>query len=116
MGGWVRGVREQSYFFKNLRNLFSRSTHKWFISRNLFSRFRGKFAKINSAKIYSAKISSVKVNIENFDNRKVLAKFRSSYHFLEIEQDRHQKIPRTERFCKLCSTDILETEKHFFRM
>ena len=53
------------------------------------------------------------LNIENFDNRKVLVKFRCSDHSLEIEKGRHKKIPRTERFCKLCSTDILETEKHF---
>ena len=45
------------------------------------------------------------LNIENFDNRKVLAKFRCSDHSLEIEKGRHKKIPR--------SPDILETEKHF---
>ena len=52
------------------------------------------------------------LNIENFDNRKVLAKFRCPDHSLEIEKGRHKKIPRTGRFCKRCSTDILESEKH----
>ena len=37
---------------------------------------------------------------------------RCSDHSLEIEKGRHKKIPRRERFWKLCSKDIPETEKH----
>ena len=50
---------------------------------------------------------------ENFDNRKIVAKFRCSDHSLEIEKGRHMKISRTERLCKLCDTNSVETENHF---
>ena len=45
--------------FLILRNLFSRSTRKRFISRNLFSQFRGKIAKISSLKVLRYKESEI---------------------------------------------------------
>ena len=53
------------------------------------------------------------LHIDNFENRKVIAKFRCSDHSLEIEKGRHKKIPRTERICKLCDKGQVETEEHF---
>ena len=49
----------------------------------------------------------------NPEHRKYIAKIRCSDHSLQIEKGRHRNIPRTERKCKLCSTDEIETEKHF---
>ena len=84
MWGWVGGgggLASSRIFFKNLRNLFLRLTHKWFISRNLFSRFRGKIAKINSGKISSLKISS-RENI--FPRKYLLAKISSVKVFMKV--------------------------------
>ena len=49
----------------------------------------------------------------NPEHRKYITKIRCSDHSLQIEKGRHRNIPRTERKCKLCSTDEIETEKHF---
>ena len=53
------------------------------------------------------------LHIDNFENRKVIAKFRCSDHCLEIEKGRHKRIPRTERICRLCDKGLVETEDHF---
>ena len=43
----------------------------------------------------------------------MFTKFRMSNHKLEIERGRYQKIPRRERFCKLCTDNVLGDEYHF---
>jgi hypothetical protein len=48
-----------------------------------------------------------------FNNRQLLAKFRTSDHPLEIELGRYKKIPRHQRLCKTCK--VLDEEIHFFR-
>lgn len=53
------------------------------------------------------------LHIENFENRKAIAKIRCSAHSLEIEKGRHKNIPRTERICKLCDKGEVESEQHF---
>ena len=53
------------------------------------------------------------LHIDNFENRKLIAKFRCSDHCLEIERGRHRRIPRTERICRLCDKGLVETEEHF---
>ena len=53
------------------------------------------------------------LHIDNFENRKLIAKFRCSDHCLEIEIGRHRRIPRTERICRLCDKGLVETEEHF---
>ena len=50
--------------------------------------------------------------ITDFHLRKIVTKFRCSDHRLEIEIGRHNNIPRENRMCKVCSTDI-ENEMHF---
>ena len=53
------------------------------------------------------------LHIENFENRRAIAKIRCSSHSLEIEKGRHKNIPSTERICKLCDKGEIESEQHF---
>ena len=48
----------------------------------------------------------------NFNNRQLLAKFRTSDHPLEIELGRYKKFPRHQRLCKTCK--VLDDEIHIF--
>ena len=52
------------------------------------------------------------LQLSNFKNRHLIAKFRSSDHNLEIEKGRCQNIPRQQRLCNTCN--IIEDEDHFF--
>ena len=45
--------------------------------------------------------------------RKTFTCFRLSSHNLEIETGRYNGIDRSNRFCKLCSQHLVETEYHF---
>ena len=49
----------------------------------------------------------------NVEHRKAIAKIRCSDHPLEVEKGRHKNIPRSERKCKFCNLDEIETEEHF---
>ena len=49
----------------------------------------------------------------NVEHRRAIAKIRCSDHTLEVEKGRHKNIPRSERKCKLCTLDEIETEEHF---
>ena len=51
-------------------------------------------------------------DIDCFQMRKSITKFRCSDHKLKIEIGRHKKIPREERFCESCRSEV-ETESHF---
>ena len=51
-------------------------------------------------------------DVNNFQLRKIITKFRCSDHKLEIEKGRHNNIPRESRLCKICLTDV-ENEIHF---
>ena len=55
------------------------------------------------------------LNLEDFEMRKTIAKFRCSTHSLEIEKGRHRRpvIDRPERLCKQCNGGHVETEFHF---
>ena len=53
------------------------------------------------------------LDLSNFSQRRIIAKFRCSDHTLEIEKGRHNKIPREERLCKVCDCEETETEEHF---
>ena len=53
-------------------------------------------------------------NINNFQLRKTLTKFRCSDHNLEIERGRHKKLKCEDRICRLCNSGI-ETELHFLQ-
>ena len=50
------------------------------------------------------------INIRKF--RHAFAQFRSGVHTLEIERGRYFNIPREQRKCKLCFTEV-EDEIHF---
>ena len=45
--------------------------------------------------------------------RSLLSKLRLGTLDLEVEKSRKHKIPRAERFCKLCNTGVVEDEIHF---
>ena len=54
--------------------------------------------------------------LDNIHERKfqtALTRFRLSSHNLEIERGRYQNIPREERFCKFCTSNVIENEYHF---
>ena len=55
------------------------------------------------------------LNLEDFEKRKTIAKFRCSNHNLQIEKGRHchPKVDRNERRCKQCVDRNVETEAHF---
>ena len=53
-------------------------------------------------------------NLNCFQLRKVVLKFRCSDHRLEIETGRHRKIKVEERICQLCRGNV-ETESHFLQ-
>ena len=42
-----------------------------------------------------------------------ISKFRLSSHCLAIETGRHKKVPRDQRFCKICNSGDIEDEYHF---
>ena len=42
--------------------------------------------------------------------RVALSKFRLSSHNLEIETGRHGNIPRADRKCTKCNSDVIEDE------
>jgi hypothetical protein len=50
----------------------------------------------------------------NFENRKLIVKMRISYHALEIERGRYNKINREQRICRQCHLNAIEDEEHFF--
>ena len=52
------------------------------------------------------------LQLSNFKNRQLIAKFRSSDHNLEIEKGRYKNIPRQQRLCNTCNN--IEDEDHFF--
>ena len=64
------------------------------------------------------------LNMNNFNNRRILTKFRLSNHSLRIETGRHERklntvsgklelLPRCERLCQHCSHYLIENELHF---
>ena len=42
-----------------------------------------------------------------------LSQFRISAHNLQIERGRYENVPRTERKCKVCNMNTIESEYHF---
>jgi hypothetical protein len=64
------------------------------------------------------------LNMNNFNNRRILTRFRLSNHSLRIETGRHERklntvsgklelLPRCERLCQHCSHCLIENELHF---
>ena len=45
--------------------------------------------------------------------RSALTSFRVSSHKLQIERGRHLNIPRNERICRNCNSNMIENEYHF---
>ena len=53
------------------------------------------------------------LDLPNFKDRQIISKFRCSDHQLDIERGRYSGILRTERICKLCTSNLIENEEHF---
>ena len=53
------------------------------------------------------------LELPNFNDRKIIAKFRCSDHKLEIERGRYNKTVRNDRICRLCPGNEIENEEHF---
>jgi hypothetical protein len=51
--------------------------------------------------------------VNNDKIRKEMSRFRLSSHSLEIEQGRFLGIGRENRYCKLCTQNVIESEFHF---
>ena len=60
----------------------------------------------------SVEIENYLITTRNINARVCLTKFRLSNHKLMIETGRHQKVPKTERFCPFCY-GMVEDEIHF---
>ena len=60
----------------------------------------------------SVEIENYLITTRNINARVCLTKFRLSNHKLMIETGRHQKVPKTERFCPFCH-GMIEDEIHF---
>ena len=53
------------------------------------------------------------LKIDNFGNRRVITKLRTSNHTLAIEAGRWTNIERENRLCKQCTENKIEDEIHF---
>ena len=49
----------------------------------------------------------------NFDNRRIVAKFRLSNHKLPVEVLRYEKIKKEERLCPICDLKEIGNENHY---
>ena len=49
----------------------------------------------------------------NFENRKIVCKFRLSNHKLPIEELRYDNIKRVERLCPICDLKVIGDENHY---
>ena len=53
------------------------------------------------------------MDLPTFKDRKLISRFISSNHDLEIEKGRHKKIARQNRICRACALNVIEDEQHF---
>ena len=51
--------------------------------------------------------------IKNPTIRRTFSQYRVSNHKLQIERGRYENVPREQRICKLCNSDVVENEYHF---
>ena len=51
--------------------------------------------------------------VRNFEQRRILTRFRVSAHKLRIESARYQGTLRQDRICLKCTSNEIEDEKHF---
>ena len=49
----------------------------------------------------------------NFENRKIISKFRLSNHNLPIEELRYNNTKREERLCPICDLNVIGNENHY---
>ena len=73
----------------------------------------------NTSKLYlysklktTFKLEDYLKQLQNFNSRQLITKFRISDHNLEVELGRYKKIPRDQRVCNICN--VLDNEEHFF--
>ena len=76
----------------------------------------GKLAFYSTIKHSISGMESYLDILKNFKHRQALTKLQISAHSLQVEVGRYArpKIPRNERFCKLCSSVSVENDLHNF--
>ena len=100
--------RNCNYFTIFKRRIYDQFIQSWHMSINnspkleLYSKFKKEFSYESYLDI-----------ISNNKWLKVFARFRLSSHKLEIESGRFNGIPREQRHCKVCSSNLIENEYHF---
>ena len=94
-------------FFKKLKTLFLKA---WFHEKDNVS------GKLDACFFYKSVFQQEKyLEINNFEVRQILCRFRISSHHLRVETERHtnNSIERSQRICKFCSQNDIEDKPHF---
>ena len=63
--------------------------------------------------IFSARMKKIQSNIKALEWSQYYSRLRLSSHNLAIETGRYTSIPRRERICTFCNTNVVENEFHF---
>ena len=100
-------------------NMCSKRLHKLLIKqwKTAISSNFSNSGRNNKLRFYSCIKASFEMepyldNVNDFNMRKAICKFRCSDHQLEIEKGRHNNLNVEERICQVCNSDI-ESEMHF---
>jgi hypothetical protein len=98
--------------FKNTVNIFFKSLFitDWKKQINQFSDSKLKIYNICKNNVGHEKYLTI---VNNFELRRSFNKLRTSSHRLQIELGRYQGVPRHNRVCTKCSSNIIEDELHF---
>ena len=105
---WIQQNSELITFYSLKQRIFDQYYQSWYSNIN------------NSERLSYYRLFKHSFNQEDYLNnihdrklRIALCKFRTSSHNLEIEKGRHRNIQRSERTCKLCNQNVVESEYHF---
>ena len=98
---------ESSFISVFVQRLKDQYIQNWFSDMNINRKLiLYKDFKLNFTHEYYLDV----INVRNI--RHTLAQIRTGHHPLEIEKGRYMNIPREQRLCKVCTSDI-EDEYHF---
>jgi hypothetical protein len=85
--------------------------HDGFIER--YNSLVSLYASFNSGCKNNFGLEKYLTIFNNFELRRSFAKLHTSSHRLQIELDRYQGVPRHNRMCTKCSSNVIEDELHF---
>ena len=119
---WIRPIEKLLIFFQitytENSNKFKAITKK-LVEQKYIMKWEDTLMNTDKARLEFYKSIKRNFGYENyldmnkFELRKGIAKLRCSSHTLDIEVGRHNKKPRSERLCKMCNSNDVETEEHF---